>query len=65
METYGSARFMDFLLHWRDNWVESISLSMRNKSNFGNGIYCTFLNMASEQKMDGKAQVSVSSHMID
>lgn len=48
METYGSARFMDFLLHWRDNWVESISLSMRNKSNFGNDIYCTFLDMASE-----------------
>lgn len=65
METYGSTRFMDFLVHFQDNWIESIFLSMRNKSNCDNGIYCTFLNMASERKMDGKAQVSISYHMID
>lgn len=55
MKTCGSTRFMDFLLHCRDNWIENTSLSMRNKSNFDNGIYCTFLNMASEQEMDGKS----------
>ena len=55
METYGSTRFMDFLLHCQDNWIESISLSMRNKSNFDNGIYCPFLNMTSEQEMDGES----------